>query len=106
MYIYSNYSLYSDVALMEPPDTHYCSCGRPFPSSGPLRFHQRACKSTKKRLNGALALAKEIWEKRKKPRLDEEPGSPQNLDGEPILELAMGPPVPQAVQEIVSGLNC
>ena len=51
-------------------DGHVCSCGRSFPGPGPLNFHKRSCRSSKKRLHGALARAKEIWQERKKQRLD------------------------------------
>jgi hypothetical protein len=50
---------------------HYvCGCGRSFSGPGPLNFHSRTCQPTKKHFHSALAQAKEIWEKRKKPHLD------------------------------------
>lgn len=65
-------------------DGYICSCGRSFPGPGPLNFHKRSCRSSKKRLHGALARAKELWQERKKPRLDlkesEGPGSSQESD--------------------------
>jgi hypothetical protein len=65
-------------------DQHYaCSCGRSFSAPGALNFHRRTCQSSKCCLHGALAKAKELWEKRKKPRLDspvlEEPVLPGDL---------------------------
>ena len=65
-------------------DGHVCSCGRSFPGLGPLNFHKRSCRSSKKRLHGALARAKELWQERKKLRLDlkesETPGLSQGSD--------------------------
>ncbi len=54
---------------MEGEVTHVCDCGRFFAGEGPLRFHKRTCQPGKRRLGGALAKAKEIWQSRKKPRL-------------------------------------
>ena len=52
------------------PDGYVCSCGRTFPGPGPLNFHKRSCRPSKKRLHGALARAKELWQDRKRLRLD------------------------------------
>jgi hypothetical protein len=67
---------------------HTCSsCNRPFPGPGPLNYHRRSCQSTKRRLQGALAKAKELWEARKKLRrhpLEEQPN-----DGGSTADVAM-----------------
>jgi hypothetical protein len=48
---------------------HACSsCNRCFPGPGPLNYHRRSCQPTKRRLQGALAKAKDLWEARKKSR--------------------------------------
>lgn len=45
------------------------ACGREFSGPGPLTFHIRTCRSSKKRLRGALAKASEVWAARKKSRM-------------------------------------
>jgi hypothetical protein len=66
-----------DPGFSELGSNHYvCGCGRSFSGPGPLNFHKRTCQPSKRRLHAALATAKELWEKRKKPRLDStEPGT-------------------------------
>ena len=75
--------------LGDSDEHHYvCGCGRSFPGPGPLNFHRRTCRSSKRRLQGALARAKELWETRKKPRLDSpalvEPVPSQNSEPEDL----------------------
>lgn len=49
--------------------SHVCSgCDRSFAGPGPLNFHQRSCRKTKRRLQGVLAKAKELWEARKRSK--------------------------------------
>lgn len=43
----------------------HCLCGREFYQQNTYGKHQRSCKSTKKRLTGALDRAKEIWAQKK-----------------------------------------
>lgn len=45
------------------------ACGRGFSGPGPLHFHARACPQGKKRRQGLLAKANEMWEARKKIRI-------------------------------------
>jgi hypothetical protein len=48
---------------------HFCTdCDRPFAGPGPLNFHRRSCKKTKRRLQGLLEKAKELWEARKRSK--------------------------------------
>lgn len=57
------------------------ACGREFAGPGPLNFHIRACPQGKKRRQGALEKAKEVWMTRKKPRIypsPEDVPSPHN----------------------------
>lgn len=89
LYLYSSTQLlHHSITAMETAflgDSYLCSCGRSFPGPGPLNFHKRSCRSNKKRLHGALARAKEVWQERKRPRLDsresEESGPSRNSDG-------------------------
>jgi hypothetical protein len=89
------------------PEAHSCGCGRSFTAPGPLKFHQRTCKSTKKRLNIVLAKARELWESRKRPRLDEETGSLRNMEDEPIPRprVVADLPAPPAIPDVVSHQN-
>lgn len=49
--------------------SHVCSdCERSFAGPGPLNFHRRSCKTTKRRLQGVLAKAKEQWEAKKRSK--------------------------------------
>jgi hypothetical protein len=62
--------------------SHVCTdCERSFAGPGPLNFHRRSCRTTKRRLQGALAKAKELWEARKR--------SKRHLSDEPQPELAL-----------------
>jgi hypothetical protein len=49
--------------------SHVCiDCERSFAGPGPLNFHRRSCRTTKRRLQGVLAKAKELWEARKRSK--------------------------------------
>lgn len=45
------------------------SCRKSFAVPSALAYHKRNCQPSKRRLHGALARVKELWESRKKPRL-------------------------------------
>jgi len=46
--------------------SHVCSgCERSFAGPGPLNFHRRSCRATKRRLQGVLVKAKKLWEEKK-----------------------------------------
>jgi hypothetical protein len=63
--------------------SHVCSsCDQSFAGTGPLNFHQRSCKKTKRRLQGALVRAKELWEARKRSKRHPL-GETQVVDGSP-----------------------
>lgn len=47
-----------------------CSCGRGFPTRGPLTYHRRTCTGSQKRLAGVLQTSKDIFSARKKRRVD------------------------------------
>jgi hypothetical protein len=78
-------------------DSFVCgACRKSYPGPGPLKLHQRTCQIGKKRLRGALEKAKEIWERKKKPRLEptaslvvHEPGPSAQLMGD-HLEVQVG----------------
>jgi hypothetical protein len=60
-----------------PPEPDYnelqCdhqSCRRSFSSMAALSFHKRSCQPSKKRLRGALSIAKELFANRKKRRVE------------------------------------
>lgn len=56
-------------SFSEGAPSHTCGdCGRSFVGSGPLNFHLRSCRRTKRRLQGALAKAKALWEARKRSK--------------------------------------
>src|SRR5882672_8468400 len=60
---------------LNPEPYRICSCGRAFSEPGPFIYHQRNCSKSKKRLTGALTLAKQAWADRKRRRITSE-GSP------------------------------
>ena len=47
-----------------------CLCGRTFSQSSALSYHKRSCKPSKRRLDGALEKAKEVWDAKKKRRVE------------------------------------
>jgi hypothetical protein len=47
-----------------------CLCGRTCPTQAALTWHERNCGKRKKRLSGVLVRAKEVWETRKRRRVD------------------------------------
>lgn len=55
---------------MESGSTYTYVCGRFFSQSGALAYHKRSCKLSKRRLNGALEKAKEVWDAKKKCRVE------------------------------------
>lgn len=62
----------------------HCLCGREFYQQNTYGKHQRSCKSTKKRLAGALDRAKEIWTQ-KKQKLDPIPSTLTSAVDEPLV---------------------
>ena len=58
----------SDLSFDGP--SHVCVCGRSFMQAGPLTFHQRTCRRTKRQFSGALDKAREAWMNRKKRRVE------------------------------------
>ena len=58
---------------MEFPSAWYqvCICGRTFSVPQAYTYHKRSCEQTKKRLAGALDKAKEVWQVKKRQRLEE-----------------------------------
>lgn len=63
----SQYTLSSEISVFFPCENY--DCAREFSSQSALSYHLRSCKSGKKRLQGALSRAKDIWESRKKARI-------------------------------------
>jgi len=54
--------------------THFhniCACGRLFSQGGGLKNHQRSCLKTKKCLASVFAKAKEVWQPKKRRRLQD-----------------------------------
>jgi hypothetical protein len=47
-----------------------CVCGRTFTRSNALNYHKRTCSMSKKRFSVALAKAKEVWNVRKRRRVE------------------------------------
>ena len=63
----------SSAALVSPSRimqgfSQTCHCGRVFSHTYALTNHEQTCKKSKKRLSHALAMAKEVWQTRKKRR--------------------------------------
>ena len=54
-----------------------CVCGRSFLQPSALTNHQRTCQSSKKRLSSALGKAKQLWEGRKRRRLQTSESDPE-----------------------------
>lgn len=69
------------------PDSFHqtCVCGRQFTDLGPFTRHKKGCSRGKKRLSGALAKAKEVYQ-RKRAR-----GPSQAEDGHGLLTMASEP---------------
>lgn len=61
----------SDQVIMFEANTLFCLCGRSFTLEYAHSNHQRQCKKTKKRLSSALEKAKEIWNTKKRRRIEE-----------------------------------
>jgi hypothetical protein len=59
-----------DIDLMDGGSAYICLCGRSFSQSGALAYHKRSCKPSKRRLDGALEKAKEVWDAKKKRRVE------------------------------------
>jgi hypothetical protein len=62
-----------------------CVCGRAFMKPGALSYHLRSCTQSKKRLSGALSVAREIWARKRRRVTSPEPrdGSlPSAVDGD------------------------
>lgn len=70
------------------PDS--CYCRRAFSSTAALKIHQRSCGKNNKRLNVALAAAKDIWIKRKRRRVAVD-GDQPSLNPEGVLVDSAGP---------------
>lgn len=83
------------ASFSEDAPSHACGdCGRSFAGPGPLNFHRRSCRTTKRRLQGVLVKAKALWEVRKRSKrhpLDEPqvggsstPDPPSHILGLPL----------------------
>lgn len=71
----------------KPQDTLSCSCGRSFLQPGPLKFHQKSCTKSKKRIHGALEKAKDAWVQRKKQQRVDDLTEGQGRAGQPSNEV-------------------
>lgn len=56
---------------LPPAWCEVCLCGRTFSLPRAYTYHKRSCQTTKKRLNSGLERAKEIWNAKKRRKLDE-----------------------------------
>ena len=76
---------------LPPAWSQICSCGRSFSVPQAYTCHKRSCTKSKKRLAGALEKAKEVWQAKKRQKVDvsarETSIRPPNLNG-------MAAPVP------------
>lgn len=59
-----------DIDFGNSGSTYACLCGRTFSQSSALSYHKRSCKPSKRRLDGALEKAKEVWDAKKKRRVE------------------------------------
>lgn len=66
-------------------DKFFCLCGREFYQQNAYGKHQRSCKSTKKRLTGALDKAKEIWAQKKQKLVHIDLASTSASDSDGLL---------------------
>src|SRR5580698_5132023 len=58
---------------MDPPESAWsqaCICGRIFSVPQAYTFHRRSCPKAKKRLSDALAKANEVWQVKKRRKLE------------------------------------
>jgi len=74
-WILNLYSLhYLSMSLDDKSEGHgfceTCVCGRTFSQPGALSYHKRSCSKSKKRFSDALAKAKEVWNDRKRRRVE------------------------------------
>jgi hypothetical protein len=58
-----------------------CCCGRTFTVPQAYTFHKRSCNKTKKRLSSALDKAKDIWQAKKRRKLEEKQSDPVPDEG-------------------------
>jgi hypothetical protein len=72
-----------------------CHCGRVFSHTYAFTNHERTCKKLKKRLSHALAMAKEVWQTRKKrrcvPNAEADSIAGQNVQPEAAAAIAAEP---------------
>ena len=59
------------IAMDMPPAwCQVCVCGRTFSVPQAYTFHKRSCQKAKKRLSTALDKAKEVWQSKKRRRME------------------------------------
>jgi hypothetical protein len=58
---------------LPPAWVETCACGRSFSVPQAYTYHKRSCQKTKKQLAGVLRKAKEVWQARKRFRVEEIP---------------------------------
>jgi hypothetical protein len=71
-----------------------CLCGKGFNHQNAYGKHQRSCKSTKKRLSGALDKAREVWA-RKKQKTNHIGPTPNPSTNEESIDISDRPPSPE-----------
>jgi hypothetical protein len=83
---------------LPPAWSQSCACGRTFSVPQAYTYHKRSCQKTKKRLFGALEKAREVWQAKKRQRMDQlenaakDPSAgPSNLAPEHVLTEASTP---------------
>lgn len=62
------------------------ACGRTFTGIGPLNYHMRTCRSGKRQLEGALSAVSQIWQERKRRKLNPPPSNLQPTPVDHILK--------------------
>jgi hypothetical protein len=55
---------------MDDDNSLSCCCGRVFTQNNALSYHKRSCGKSKKRLADALLAAKEVFEQKKRRRIE------------------------------------
>jgi|ERR1700679_202851 hypothetical protein len=55
---------------LSPAWCQVCVCGRTFSVPQAYTFHKRSCQQTKKHLSNALDKAKEVWQSRKRRKVE------------------------------------
>lgn len=78
------------------------ACGRIFAGIGPLNYHLRTCRSGKRQLEGALSAVSQIWQERKRRKLNPPPSELRATPVDHILKnVGPSPQLDASVDNVV-----